>query len=322
MSTPTFSIAIPAFKRTFLRECIQSVLDQTCQDFELIIVNDNSPENLDDIVYLFSDPRIHYSKNETGFGAYNVSRNWDKCLNLAHGTFFMCMGDDDKLLPDCLENYLRLIESFPGINLFHARTQWINENSSVFDQQDSLLPQESVWSMIWHRWFKGRKMCMGDFLFRTSVLKDMGGFIWFPYAWGSDEQTVYAIAFKEGGVANMQDFGFQFRISTQSISGSGNLYKEKTEAWRLGKEWIKEFLQTKPSNPDDIYYWQALNEGLDHYYKERFGAMVRQDFRDNSLIDFHYWMKHRNKYGLTIKDIMKYLIVGLKQRAGSNCLVI
>ncbi|MBQ8672678.1 MAG: glycosyltransferase, partial [Bacteroides sp.] len=45
-----FSITIPAYKRTYLQECIDSILAQTYTDFELIIVNDASPEDLDSIV--------------------------------------------------------------------------------------------------------------------------------------------------------------------------------------------------------------------------------------------------------------------------------
>ena len=59
-----FSITIPAYKRTYLQECIDSILGQTYTDFELIIVNDASPEDLDSIVNSFSDSRIRYYKNE------------------------------------------------------------------------------------------------------------------------------------------------------------------------------------------------------------------------------------------------------------------
>lgn len=60
-----FSIAIPAFKAKYLKECIDSILAQTYKDFELIIVNDASPENIDSVVkpYL-SQAKIRYYKNE------------------------------------------------------------------------------------------------------------------------------------------------------------------------------------------------------------------------------------------------------------------
>ncbi len=105
MKSPKFSIAIPAYKSSFLQECIQSVLDQSFADFELIIINDNSPNNLEPIINDFSDSRIKYKKLNPGNGGLNVSHTWNQCLQFAQGEFFMCIGDDDRLLPDCLLKY-------------------------------------------------------------------------------------------------------------------------------------------------------------------------------------------------------------------------
>lgn len=230
MKSPKFSIAIPAYKSSFLQECIQSVLDQSFADFELIIINDNSPNNLEPIINNFSDSRIKYKKLNPGNGGLNVSHTWNQCLQFAQGEFFMCIGDDDRLLPDCLLKYSGLITEYPALNVFHAGTQLINEKGIVIDLQESRPIFESVWSMIWHRWFRDRKTYLGDFLFKTGELKAMGGgFLFYPYAWGSDEITVYSIA-SHGGIANMQDFGFQYRVHSASISGANNLYKDKADA--------------------------------------------------------------------------------------------
>lgn len=315
MRKPTFSIAIPAFKRSFLHECIQSVLNQTFPDFELIIVNDHSPQNLDEIVCQFSDPRIVYIKNDTGFGAYNISKNWNKCLNMAHGQFFMCIGDDDKLLPDCLEKYMTLLDDYPGFDIYHAGTQLINEQSEVIDLQESRPVVESAYSMIWHSWFHARKTYIGDFLFKTEALNNMGGFLWTPYAWGSDEQTVYTIAAQGGGIVNMQGYGFQYRVNLQSISGTNLLYKEKAEAWRLGKEWFRHFLLEKPSDPSDILFWQFTRKWFDLYFSDRYKLMIKNDFRNNSLTNYNYWMRNRKQYGLSRKNIWFQLFLGYMQRS-------
>ena len=98
-----FSITIPAYKAKYLNECIDSILAQTYKDFELVIVNDASPEDLDSIVNQYIDSRIRYYVNEKNCGAINVVDNWNKCLEYAKGEFIICMGDDDKLMPNCLE---------------------------------------------------------------------------------------------------------------------------------------------------------------------------------------------------------------------------
>lgn len=57
---PKFSIIVPCYKEIFLKECIESILSQTYQDFELILVNDASPYNIKQIVEQFKDDRISY----------------------------------------------------------------------------------------------------------------------------------------------------------------------------------------------------------------------------------------------------------------------
>ena len=96
-----FSIIIPAYKPNFLKECIDSILAQTYEDFELIIVNDDSPYDLDSIIGLYNDLRICYHKNRTNYGAIDMVNNWNHCLEFVTGEYVINMGDDDKLLPNC-----------------------------------------------------------------------------------------------------------------------------------------------------------------------------------------------------------------------------
>ena len=72
-----FSITIPAFKARFLDEAIKSVVSQTYSDWDRIIVDDCSPENLEGIVcpYL-CDNRIQYYRNDKNKGAIEVVDNW------------------------------------------------------------------------------------------------------------------------------------------------------------------------------------------------------------------------------------------------------
>lgn len=174
-----FSVTVPAYKAQFLAECIDSILAQTYKNFELIIVNDASPQDLDSIMNKYDDPRIRYYKNKVGFGAEHVVGNWNKCLEYATGDYIICMGDDDKLLPNCLEEYVNLIEKIPGLDLYHSMTLMINENSKVIGIQEPRPLWESAYSMIYWR-FRGRQQYIGDWLFKREKLQRMGGFIIYP----------------------------------------------------------------------------------------------------------------------------------------------
>ena len=81
-----FSVTIPAFKTKFLEKAIQSVLNQTYNDFELIIVDDCSPEDIKSVVDKFKDNRIRYYRNEKNSGV--LSEGWLKNLVIGQILFF------------------------------------------------------------------------------------------------------------------------------------------------------------------------------------------------------------------------------------------
>ena len=70
-----FTIAIPAYKSKFLSEAIDSCLAQTYTNFELVIVDDASPEALKSVVDRFHDNRIRFYRNEKNCGAVDVVDN-------------------------------------------------------------------------------------------------------------------------------------------------------------------------------------------------------------------------------------------------------
>ena len=110
MSNELVTIAIPAYKATFLRKAISSALKQTYSNIELIVVDDCSPENLESITKEFNDSRICYYKNTTNLGKNDPSKNWNKCLEYANGEFFALLCDDDTYEPTVVEEMLKLAD--------------------------------------------------------------------------------------------------------------------------------------------------------------------------------------------------------------------
>ena len=92
-------------------------------------MTDASPYDLDSIVSQYSDPRIRYFKNKKNCGARDVVDNWNICLSHATGDYLICMGDDDNLTPRCLQDFAELIGKYPELDLFHARSEIIDDDS-------------------------------------------------------------------------------------------------------------------------------------------------------------------------------------------------
>lgn len=103
------SVIMPSYNTAeFIAESIQSVLAQTYENWELLIVDDSSPDNTDDVVkpYL-ADRRIKYLKNEKNSGAA-VSRN--RALREAKGKWIAFLDSDDLWTPDKLEKQIGFME--------------------------------------------------------------------------------------------------------------------------------------------------------------------------------------------------------------------
>lgn len=309
-----FSITIPAYKARFLKECIESILSQTYKDFELIIVNDASPEDLTSIVKSFDDPRIRYYVNEKNCGAINVVDNWNKCLDYATGEYIICMGDDDKLLPNCLEEYVKLINKYPNLNIYHAWTEIIDENSNAIEIQEGRPEREGVYSMIWSRW-NGRIQFIGDFLFNRKILKDNGGFYKLPLAWSSDDISTF-IAAKDTGIANMQTLGFQYRSTTETISRSNDNFKYKLLANIQEEEWYRLFLKNVPKHTNKVEYifWEMLVKHLSRRMMKVRIYTISRNMANNGLYRvFEYFVK-RKEYRLNFPMIGYAFIEAIRIR--------
>lgn len=308
---PYFSVTIPAFKGKFLKECIDSVLIQTDNDFELVIVDDASPENLKAIVEKFSDPRIRYFRNEVGFGAYNVVGNWNKCLEYARGKYIICMGDDDRLLPNCLADYRTLIDRHPGLGLYHTRLQEISQNGVVTDLAEGRPEYESIYSHVWHDITGRRNQCVGDFLYDIARLRKIGGFINLPYAWNADRMTA-AYAAWETGVANTVSFGFQYRSSGLTITSTANNVVGKIEALIASDEWFSKRLQKLPSDPTERIYAELSKAGLKRFTR-KFILYAISDYVGKNPAKCILWLYKLHSYGLGLSAAIELCVMTIRR---------
>ena len=105
---PRVSVCIPSYKgAATIGEAIQSVLGQTFRDFELIVVDDASPDDTMAVVRAFGDPRLRCFVNPTNLGP---QANWNRCLELAQGRYIKLLPHDDLLHPECLQQQVRVLK--------------------------------------------------------------------------------------------------------------------------------------------------------------------------------------------------------------------
>lgn len=223
------SIIIPAYKSQYLKEMIDSILSQTYSDFELLIVNDASPNPIDEIVKSYSDLRIKYFVNKKNIGGKNLVEHWNYCLGLAKGEFVVMASDDDVYHKEFLKQLISLTKKYPNIDVFHCRVGIIDENDNPIYWSTSIAEYESDIDFIYQRAINRRPQLISDFLIRKSALDALGGFCEYPLAWYSDEMTLYKLSLGKG-VACSLDSLFFWRSSSINISSMVADIEQKAEA--------------------------------------------------------------------------------------------
>ncbi len=115
MESPLVSILMPVYNTApYLKEAMDSMLSQTFKDFELIVLNDCSPDNADEILDMYNDPRIVRYKGERNMGLSNVL---NAGMDMARGKYIARMDSDDISLPNRLEIQVKYMEEHTDIDL-------------------------------------------------------------------------------------------------------------------------------------------------------------------------------------------------------------
>ena len=104
MDVPQITVAMPVYNgEGYVHLAIQSVLDQTYSDFELLIVDNCSTDGTLEVVKAFSDPRIRLHVNTSNLGMVG---NWNRSVELATGEYIKFLSHDDLLDTTCLEEQI------------------------------------------------------------------------------------------------------------------------------------------------------------------------------------------------------------------------
>ena len=252
------SFVMPAYKGLYLEDAINSIVGQTCNSWELIIVDDCSPDPIDEIVKHFSDPRIRYIRNSVNIGKNDLVKQWNKCLPYASGDYIVLAADDDIYRPSFCEEIIRLAQKYPAVDVIRSSVEQIDEHGNHL-KDDSILPEFTNKYEYLNWWVTGRAFtCVGNFAFKRSALLEIGGFYSFPCAFGSDVATPIRLSYN--GVANTQRMLFCFRQSSHHLSADSTRFKEKIESISMLSEFLRSINYETPDNPQDKEFYSIVND--------------------------------------------------------------
>ena len=141
---PKVSVIIPTYNRAdLLPRAVNSVLAQTYDDCEIIIVDDCSPDNTQDVIASFTDPRVRSIRHEVNRGAA-TARNTG--IENARGEYIAFLDDDDELTPGSIARRVNLLdESPPDVGMICGNVKIVDDSTGaevVMDLSGSLPDQD------------------------------------------------------------------------------------------------------------------------------------------------------------------------------------
>ncbi len=312
------SIGLPAYKSKYLEIAVQSILAQTFRDFELIIINDASPDPVDAVIKKFNDPRIRYFINEQNVGGKDLVSCWNDILKKAAGKYFVLASDDDYYEPDFFVKLLEKANKFPEINVIHCRLRLINSEGETSDISSACNEHEDVLDFMWNRIIKKRNQMVTEFMFRTAALNEIGGFYRMPSGWSSDDITCCLLA-KENGVVFVNEVLCNWRNSGENISSSHKYYCQKMEALRKYKIWVLEFLESMKSLTGNNPLFSDLEAKAGKEIEiGLIETAARFIFYDKPLRIIKNFLICRRDYNIKAANILGAIIESVGKRIKSN----
>jgi glycosyltransferase involved in cell wall biosynthesis len=153
---PYFSVIIPTYNRgPFIKDTIQSVLDQNYQSFEVIVVDDGSTDNTGEIIQSIPSSKIRYykKKNEERGAARNFG------MDRAKGEYITFLDSDDRYYPPYLERGLEMIKKHNSPKFFHLGYEVVDQQGNQLRKVD-YLQDDDIYIFV-----RGNPLsCLGVFL--------------------------------------------------------------------------------------------------------------------------------------------------------------
>jgi glycosyltransferase involved in cell wall biosynthesis len=206
----------------FIREAIESILNQSFTDFQLIIWDDASSDDSWEIITSYSDKRIKVYRNERNMRGGNINR----ALEVASGEYIAIHHSDDVWELDKLEKQVAYLDLHPEVGAVFTLVQIINENGENFSQVDhfyyKIFDQPNRTRHEWLRFFfvNGNALCHPSLMIRKSCYQECGS-----YRYGLAQLTDFDMWIRlclKVDIYVLQEKLTKFRIRDNEVNTSGN----------------------------------------------------------------------------------------------------
>lgn len=170
---PRVSVFMPTYNcGEYLKDSIESILNQTYEDFELIIVNDGSTDNSREILeeYRKKDSRVHIYHND---GNQGIVYTRNRGLELCQCEYTALMDADDISVKDRLEHSVRFMDEHKDVALFAGSNKYFDKKEAIIAADDKFFNEEIIeTSYLKAKLFIGSPFLNDVVIYRTNFVKE------------------------------------------------------------------------------------------------------------------------------------------------------
>lgn len=258
---PLVTVLMPVYNaERFVRDAIDSILRQTLQDFELLIINDASTDNSLSIISSYRDARIRIINNATNAG---ISASLNKGIHHSSTELIARMDADDISHPSRLQKQYEFFQNNPGCALLSSWVNVITEDGK-FIRSEEFRSKYYYYNMTFDCW-----MYHPSVMYKKSTVLDAGGY----NSMYSEDYDLFWHIMRKYKIDNLEEALLDYRVTSQSLH---QVTKKAEYDHALNQQTIRNFKFYAGESFDvSTEELQCLQFNVDPILKlQRIGALV------------------------------------------------
>jgi hypothetical protein len=247
----------------YIKQCVDSILNQSLRDFQLAILDNNSTDGTLQWVQTINDSRVKVFPSSSSLP---IEQNWGRILDVPKNEFITLIGHDDVLEPHYLHTMQQLIEKYPDASLYQAHFNYIDAAGSVIRPCQPMEEKQTAAQFL-EKFLKKEIDVMGTgFMMRACDYQDLGGIPPYPNLLFADFELWISLAMKSYKATSPIPC-FSFRLHQSMTTSSGDIKYQ--QAFKMFMAFLVE-LKNKSQAFEKVINEQAASfllfycQGLSH----------------------------------------------------------
>ena len=284
-----FSIILPVRNGgEYLKDCVRSILSQTCNDFNLLILENGSNDGGPEWVRSLGDPRIKIIAADRPL---SIEENWARIRTLEKNEYITLIGHDDLLDPDYLEVMDAMIKQYPDASLYQTHFRLIDSKGGVIRSCKTMAEKEFDHEFLSSVLKNEFDLFGTGFLLRSKDYDEAGGIPDYPNLLFADFELWMEVTKRSYKITSPKEC-FSYRIHQSTTKISSDLKMQS--AFRRFIEYLGSKKKQDPRIAQAIekhflFFLKAYTKGLSH-------RLIRAGLKERKGLSLPQFLEETRKY--------------------------